>query len=156
MGKRLHAMYGKQVPLFLVVCDGGVPFYNRLRSEMQYNYDWQPEVMFIKASSYKGTKRGDLSVEWMPGSNQAALWGRDVLIVDDMVDSGVTNQALRKICGDLGALDVQTAAMLRRYSTPEDANLTYLFTVSDDAFVFGEGMDLDGQHRSLDGIHTLT
>ena len=155
IGPRLHAMYGVEPPLFVVLKQGGLPFYRRLRQEMEYSYEWTPEVVFVRASSYNGTERGDLTLSWTNDLDANKIWNRDVLVIDDIVDSGATLAGVRRLMQNLGANDVEACTMLRRHSTPIDAHLTFLWTLPDDAFVVGEGMDLDGQLRHLDGIHRV-
>ena len=155
MRTRLFNMYGVEPPLFVVVKQGGVPFYRRLRQEMEFSHEWTPEVLFVRASSYNGTERGDLTLSWMNDFDANKVWSRDVLIVDDITDSGATLASLRRILMDYGASDVQSVTMLRRHSTPPDRHNSFLFTVPDDSFVVGEGMDLDGQLRHLEGIHRV-
>lgn len=155
IGPRLHAMYGDEPPLFVVLKQGGLPFYRRLRQEMEYTYGWAPEVVFVRASSYNGTERGDLTLSWTNDADANKIWGRDVLVIDDIVDSGATLAGVRRLLENLGASDVEACAMLRRYSTPVDAHLTFLWTLPDDAFVVGEGLDINGRLRDLEGIHTI-
>lgn len=102
--------------------------------------------------------------EWQgSGLDPATLKSAPVLIVDDLVDSGKTLQMLKEKVLVLGVLEVKTAVLIRKFGDASgpvdfvgfDLNLDHS-TLSQkglkDYWLFGYGMDLDGQYRELDYV----
>ena len=109
--------------------------------------DMPLRVGVVQTSSYRGTARGPLSInaDMMPD-----IAGRDVLIFEDVVDTGLT---LRKLLGLLGTRmprSLKIAALLKK-DLAENADLPvdFLgFTIGPE-FVVGYGLDLDEKYRNL-------
>ena len=104
----------------------------------------------VHARSYRGTQAGPLetSLQAMP-----EVSGRDVLLVDDIFDTGRTLSRLKQEVLDRGAARVRIAVMLRKDVAREttDAPDWVGFEIADE-FVVGYGLDLDGQYRHLPDI----
>jgi len=119
----------------------------RLEGPVQLNMVW--------ASSYRGTAtspgRLDLRLDLLPD-----LAGHDVLVVDDIFDSGRTMQALMEELRRLGAARVRSLVLLRKQGRAEVA-LEPDFVGFDipDAFVVGYGLDFDGLWRHLPYLAAL-
>lgn len=83
----------------------------------------------------------------------SALAGRDVLIVEDIVDTGLTLNYLRDILMARGPRSVRTACLLSKPSRRKvDVRVEYIGFTIDDHFVVGYGLDYDGRYRSLPHI----
>jgi hypoxanthine phosphoribosyltransferase len=83
----------------------------------------------------------------------SALAGRDVLIVEDIVDTGLTLNYLREILMARGPRSVQTACLLSKPSRRKvDVPVEYIGFTIDDHFVVGYGLDYEGRYRSLPHI----
>jgi hypoxanthine phosphoribosyltransferase len=82
--------------------------------------------------------------------------GHDVLIVDDILDTGVTLEAVQKHVIQCGARRVDACVLLKKTKTrqPKVKARWFGFAVDDD-FVIGYGLDLDGRFRSLNDIRVL-
>ena len=110
------------------------------------------EVGMVWARSYRGaaTRPGrlDLRLDLLPD-----LSGRDVLLVDDIFDTGRTLEALVASLHEHGAASVRTLVLLRK---PDRAEVTmqpnYVGFDIPDAFVVGYGLDHDGAWRNLPEI----
>jgi len=143
--------YGCDLPLFVVVMNGAKPFADELLSHFE-----SPDVVQIRCRSYVGTQSQTLEVEELPIEQRARFWGREVLILEDIVDTGKTMIGLFAELKEWGAKDVRAVALLRRFSAPRlRAILATGFTVPNDAFVIGFGLDYNGQHRELPDIRKL-
>ncbi|HBG46616.1 MAG TPA: hypoxanthine phosphoribosyltransferase [Deltaproteobacteria bacterium] len=82
------------------------------------------------------------------------LKGRDVIIVEDIIDRGHTARALKKYFSDKGAASVKVCALLKRDGgSPEAAD--YLGAVIGRGFVVGYGMDYKERYRGLPGLYLI-
>ena len=82
-----------------------------------------------------------------------ALAGRDVLIVEDIVDTGLTLNYLRDILMARGPRSVRTACLLSKPSRRKvDVRVEYIGFTIEDHFVVGYGLDYEGRYRSLPHI----
>lgn len=113
------------------------------------------ELAFVSASSYRdGTEAGPLDVNFLPPGNE--IQGRNLLLVDDILDTGRT---LKGLCGELlrrGAREVKTCVFLdkpARRAVPVQPDFR-CFEV-EDLFVVGYGLDYAGRYRNLPYVGAL-
>lgn len=108
-----------------------------------------PEVDFISLSSYRKDTRSSGRVEILRDL-EMEVSGRDVLIVDDVLDSGRTLAFAKDLLAARGASRVRTCVLLDKKSA-RAVNVTSDFTAFDcpDYFVVGYGMDLAYRYREL-------
>jgi hypoxanthine phosphoribosyltransferase len=81
---------------------------------------------------------------------------RKVLILDDILDEGITLKAIVEESGRLGAVDIKTAVLVEKNlskSKPIQAN--YVGLNVPDCYVFGCGMDLYGWWRNMPAIYAI-
>lgn len=139
-------------PLFVGVLKGSIMFLADLVRHMGED----AEVDFVSVSSYGG---GTVS-SGQPKLRQdvsATVTGRDVLIVEDIVDSGKTIDFLTELFAQKGAKSVKTVALLSKPSR-RTVNVTvdYVGFEIADKFVVGYGMDFDEKYRGLPDICVLS
>lgn len=115
----------------------------------------QLELAFVSASSYgEGTTSGALQLNFFPAESE--IQGRNLLLVDDILDSGRT---LSRLVGEMhrrGAREVKTCVFLdkpARRAVPFQADFR-AFEV-DDLFVVGYGLDFAGHYRNLPYVGAL-
>jgi hypoxanthine phosphoribosyltransferase len=112
-------------------------------------------IALVQASSYRGATTTATTLV----INEAFapdVTGRDVLLLDDILDTGHTLAALVQHIGDRGAASVRTAVLLRkigRQVIPLEPN--YCGFVIPDAFVVGYGLDYNDDHRHLPYVGVL-
>jgi hypoxanthine phosphoribosyltransferase len=114
------------------------------------------ELEFVRASSYPtGTSsNGRLRLAHMV---EGTLVGRHVLLVEDIIDSGVTVNAVRRRIERLGAASVRLAALLDRPARRQvEVRIDFTGFVIPDRFVIGYGLDYAGLYRELPHIYALT
>ena len=113
------------------------------------------EVMTARASSYEGTEsRGELVINWLPARERVE--GRHVLLVEDIVDTGVTMAALVEEMAALGAASVRVCALLNKPSRRRrEVEVAYVGFDIPDVFVVGYGLDYDGGFRNLREIREI-
>jgi hypoxanthine phosphoribosyltransferase len=111
-------------------------------------------VGVVQASSYKsGTTRGALSInaDMMPD-----IRGRDVLLIDDIFDTGHTLAEVVRRMRELGPLSLRTAVLLEKQGRQEvSLRPDYVAFEIPDEFVVGYGLDYGDEYRNLAYIATL-
>ena len=113
------------------------------------------ELSFVLARSYRGAGPGErLDVEWMPSASE--LQGRDVLLVDDILDTGRTLQHLVRELRARGAREVKTCVLLDKPARrTADVSADWSCFTIPDVFVVGYGLDFDGRYRNLPCVAAL-
>lgn len=135
-------------PLVLCVMAGGVVFAGQLLPRL----DFPLEIDYLHVTRYGQNVRGG-ALSW-----RAAPWtsvnGRDVLVIDDILDEGITLAAIRDRLLQLGAASVRCAVFVEKDNgkqRPVAADFVGLRVP--DRFVFGFGMDIAGMWRNLPAIY---
>jgi hypoxanthine phosphoribosyltransferase len=152
MAAALGARIGKLNPLVLCVMNGGLIFCGQLLTRLPFPL----EVSYLHATRY-GRESSGGELEWQ-ASLQVDLAGRTVLLVDDILDEGITLKALTDECQARGARQVLTAVLVdkqhdRKVLPGYRADFTGLEIA--DRFVFGYGLDYDGMWRNAAGIYAV-
>ena len=136
-------------PLFLCVMIGGmVPTGNLLP-----RLDFPLEVDYVHATRYQGKTRGG-ELTWLV-KPRTSLEGRTVLIVDDILDGGVTLAGIVDYVKNNGAKAVLTAVLVDKHHKRVENGLQkadYVGLTIDDHFIFGYGMDYNEYLRNAPGI----
>ena len=137
-------------PLLLAVLNGSFIFAADLMREM----DIPCEISFVKLASYQGTTSTG-TIKEVLGINED-LAGRTVIIVEDIVESGLTMQRMIESLGTRNPASVHICTLLlkpERLKVP--LNIEYVaFSIPND-FILGYGRDYDQQGRQLKDIYTL-
>ena len=112
------------------------------------------ELAFVSASSYRdGTSAGNLEINFFPTGE---IEGRNLLLVDDILDTGQTMSRLKAEFLERGAAEVATCVFLdkpSRRAAPLEADFKVLEV--DDLFVVGYGLDFAGRYRNLPYVGVL-
>jgi hypoxanthine phosphoribosyltransferase len=113
------------------------------------------ELAFLAASSYRGgTRAGGLEINFFPAGNE--IEGRDLLLVDDILDTGSTLRALKSELQRRGARAVKTCVFLdkpARRAVPLKPDFR-CFEI-ENSFVVGYGLDFAGRYRNLPYVGAL-
>lgn len=139
-------------PIFLCVVVGGIVALGNLLPRL----DFPLEVDYIHATRYRNTTRGH-EIEWKAEPN-IDLSNRTVVIVDDILDGGITLAEIIKYCKDKQASDVYSAILVDKHNARiEGGTPTADFTglKVDNHYVFGYGMDYKGYLRNAPGIYVV-
>lgn len=150
MGAAISNELKNELPLFLVVLNGSFMFAADLLKEVNIPC----EVSFVKLSSYSGTSSTG-TVNELIGLKEN-ISGRTVVIVEDIVDSGLT---IKRLCDALGKKKAGriliVTALFKEECYKENVRIDYIgFKIPSD-FVVGYGLDYDGLGRNLKDIHIL-
>ena len=138
-------------PVVLCVMLGGLIPCGRLLPMLDFPLD----LDYLHATRYRGATSGS-TLHWLVRP-RCPLAGRDVLIVDDILDEGRTLAAIIADCERLGARSVKVAALVRKRHQRCVPGLVadYIGLEVDDHYVFGEGMDYHEGLRNVRGIHAI-
>jgi hypoxanthine phosphoribosyltransferase len=154
MAVRIRNDYAGDVPVYLTVMQGGLPFAGQLALELGAR-GLDLVFDYLHATRYRGTTSGGvLTWKHRPAT---PLRGRRVLLVDDIVDEGHTLAAVRAWCEAEGARDVRiaTLAVKRHDRCVPGLCADYAGLDVPDRYVFGYGLDYHEQGRSLPAIYAL-
>lgn len=151
MGAELHRKFEGKKPLMICVLRGAAFFFTDLCREM----DLMMDMDFIAASSYfNGTKStGTVHLVKDSGIDMA---NRDVIIVEDIIDSGLTLEYLVKIFETRNPASITTVALLDKdVNKPNRFHVDYYGFKIPDEFVIGYGLDYADYYRNLPYIGVL-
>lgn len=137
-------------PVFLVVLNGAFLF----AAELIKRTNLHCEVEFVRLASYSGlSSTGDVKTLLGLGTN---IEGRDVIVIEDIVDTGNTIRQLFEQLTRMHANSIKIATLLYKPDAYQGfVNLDYVgFEIPDD-FVVGFGLDYDGYGRNINGIYKI-
>jgi hypoxanthine phosphoribosyltransferase len=153
MAEKITAALKDTNPLVLCLMSGAMVIGGKLLPRLDFNL----QLDYIHATRYRNQTTGGNAVEWLV-KPQHDLFGRTVLIVDDILDEGITLHEVIRWCEQQGAKKVYTAVMVdKHHNRRQPANLTADFVGLDvpDRYVFGYGMDYKGYLRNAPGIYAV-
>jgi hypoxanthine phosphoribosyltransferase len=150
MAKEISERFSDSDPIFLCVVIGGiVPLGNLLP-----RLDFPLEVDYIHVTRYQGKNCGE-EIIWKARPARC-LKDRVIIIVDDILDGGLTLSAIIDYCREQQAKEVYTAVLLDKQKPREKGGLEKADIhglVIDDRFVFGYGLDYKEYLRNAPGIY---
>ncbi len=147
---KINADYQGKKPLFLVVLNGAFMFASDLLKKITI----ECEISFVKLSSYSGTKSTHI-VRELIGLDEA-LTNRYVIIVEDIIDTGITMENTIQKLMHLQAADVKIATLLfKPKSFRKNYAIDYIGMEIPNGFIVGYGLDYDGLGRNLPDIYKV-
>jgi hypoxanthine phosphoribosyltransferase len=148
LGAQITADYADRPPLLVCVLKGAFPFL----ADLARAIDLPIEIDFMAVSSY-GSATKTSGIVRIVKDLDAELKGRHVLIVEDIVDSGLTLRYLRRNLGVREPASLEVCALLVKEGLQrEDPDLAYVgFSIPPD-FVVGYGLDVAEKYRNLPDI----
>ena len=151
LGDRLYERFHDKNPMFVGVLNGCVIFMADLVRAAQL----KSEVEFIGLSSYKNATKSSGSVQ-ITRDLQRDINGRDIIVVEDILDSGNTLAFLKDYMLAKGAKSITIVTLLDKPARREKAITADLagFVVPDE-FVVGYGLDYCQQYRNMPYIGVL-
>ena len=152
MGREISRVYADlETPLVLVVILKGATVF---AADLLRSLSIPAELEFVRAASYgSGTTRGALRLAHMI---DGPLVDRHVLLVEDIVDSGHTVDAITRRMRRMKPGSLRLAALLDRPARRAvKVNIDFKGFVIPDRFVIGYGLDYAGLYRELPGIYSL-
>jgi hypoxanthine phosphoribosyltransferase len=149
LAQQINADYEDRTPLFLPILNGSFMFASDLLKEVTLSC----RVSFVKVSSYAGGTTSTGQLNTLIGHDES-VFGLDIIIVEDIVDSGLTLQRIMDDLKGLGAKSVESVALLRKQpARDKNVHVKYVGFELDHEFVVGYGLDYDGLGRNLPDIY---
>lgn len=150
MGAQISLDFAGKKPMIVGLLKGSVPF----MAELIKHLDLDLQIDFMDVSSYSGTEsQGDVKIN---KDLDVSIKGLDILLVEDIVDTGRTLDTVKNLLYSKGAADVKIATLLdkpdRRVIQIEP---DYTGFVIPDEFVIGFGLDFDQKYRNLPYVGVL-
>jgi hypoxanthine phosphoribosyltransferase len=148
LAKSISNDYAGKIPVFLPVLNGSFMFASDLIKEVSIPC----RISFVKVSSYEGTNStGQLKT--LIGLDES-LFNQDIIIVEDIVDTGFTLQKIVEELTALGIKSVEVVTLLRKKpARDKEVKVKYVGFEIDNEFVLGYGLDYDGLGRNYKQIY---
>lgn len=148
----ITAQLAETNPVLLCIMNGGLIFSGQLLTQLAFPL----EVGYCHATRY-GQATSGADLDWIVRP-RLELQGRTVLLLDDILDEGVTLAAIADFCRHQGAARVLMAVLVdkrhdRKVSPGFRADFTGMET--EDRFLFGFGLDYKGYWRNAPGIYAV-
>jgi len=141
---------GKE-PLFIGVLNGAVFFLCDLLREVSVS----SRMDFIKASSY-GTGRASSGQVHLSKDLDFDVQGKDVILVEDIVDTGLTLNRIQEWLAERRPASVRICALIdKRERRMEEVDIDYVGFQVKEGFLVGYGLDCNERYRHLPDIYTL-
>lgn len=137
-------------PLFICVLNGAFMF----AGDLMKTIDFPCEITFVKLSSYEGIYTTG-SVKEVIGLNESVV-DRNVIVVEDIVDTGITMERILNSLTAKGAKSIRVATFLQKPDALQrDIRVDYVAMKIPNDFIVGYGLDYDGYGRNLKDIYTV-
>ncbi len=150
LGREISLEYEAKFPMFVVVLNGSFMF----AAELMKSINIPCEITFVRVSSYSKTQSTGQLREIL--GLKESIEGRHVIIVEDIVDTGLTMSELLFQLSIQKPESIQVATMLFKPSALKTPlNVKYVGFEIENRFVIGYGLDYDNQGRNLDAIYVL-
>ena len=150
MGKKISAQYSNSNPIFIGVLNGSFIFMADLLRSVSIDC----EVDFIKVRSYSGRKSSG-TIKLLKDVS-CDIKGRDVIIVEDIIDTGLSIKFLYKRIMEANPNSVAVATFLHKPRKPKlDFPIDFIGFEIPHKFVVGYGLDFNQKMRHLDELYYI-
>jgi hypoxanthine phosphoribosyltransferase len=150
LAQKINSELVNDKPLFLVVLNGSFMFAADLLKEVTI----ECEISFIKLASYHGTSSTGTVTEMIGLTEE--IKGRTVVIVEDIVDTGITLEKLVNLLTKKEVKQIKVASfLLKPDAYKKDISVDYVGMEIPNEFVVGYGLDYDGLGRNMKDIFVL-
>lgn len=152
LGEQISKDYTGKIPVFIGVLNGAFIFMSDLLKNITINC----EVDFFKLSSYGDAKISSGKVKLLKELN-CDVNGRDIIIVEDIVDSGLSIKYLEDIFKEHNPASMKVVSLLMKpKSLKYDVKIDYIGYNIPSKFVIGYGLDYEQKYRNLKSIYVLS
>jgi len=150
MGKTISHDYADKDPLFIAVLNGAFMF----AAELFKHISIPANITFVKVASYKSTESTGVIEEIL--GLEYDITGRHVVLIEDIVDTGITMAALLDTMHEYRPQSIAIASLLTKPSALiKPITVQYCGFEIENKFVVGYGMDYDTYGRNLNGIYQV-
>ena len=150
LAERLNNDYACKNPVIVCILNGAFVF----AADLVRYLSFQPDIQFAKFASYDGMQTTGTVREILGATTD--LKGRDVIIVEDIVDTGITMKHVVARFLEQGAASVKIACMLQKPEKLQvDLQVDYCAMEIANDFIVGYGLDYDGYGRNYPDIYKV-
>lgn len=150
IANQINVEYKDKNPLFLVMLNGAFMFASQLFKELTIDC----ETSFVKYASYEGTQ-STCELKELIGLN-SSLEGREVVIIEDIIDSGYTMKCLLQKLEAMKVASVKVATMLFKPNAFKfDYKIDYIGMNIGNEFIVGYGLDYNQHGRNYGSIYKV-
>ena len=149
VSSKINNDYKNKEPLFIGLLKGAIPFMTDLVKKINLKCF----VDYIKVSSYNGSEStGNININ----GHIPNVKDKDIIIIDDILDTGLTLLNLKTLFKNNGAKSIKIAVLLdkkegRKYNIEAD----YIGSICPNEFIVGDGLDYNDKYRNLPYIAIL-
>ncbi len=152
VANEMNQVMADKIPVLLCVMNGAVVFMGQLATQLNFPL----QIDYIHVTRYQGGIEGR-EIHWVAEPN-IDLKDRAVLIIEDILDGGLTLAAVENFCADQGAAEVFTATLVNKVREREEGGVEKCDFVGlniEDKFLIGYGLDFQGFLRNDPGIYVV-
>lgn len=151
LAQQISSEFQQKLPLVLVVMKGGY----FVASELLRRLNFPLEVDYLEATRY-GKNTSGACLNWLHKS-ATQIQARDIILVDDVFDEGITLAEINTYLQDAGANSVKSLVLIEKQVANRkiDFRPDYIGALLPNRFLFGCGMDLAGIWRNLPQIYAI-
>lgn len=150
VGEAINRDLADTNPLFICVLNGAFMF----AGDLMKTVNFPCEITFVKLSSYEGFLTTG-NVKEVIGLNESIV-DRNVIVVEDIVDTGITMEKIISSLQSKGAKSIKIATFLQKpEALQRDIQVDYVAMKIPTDFIVGYGLDYDGYGRNLKEIYTV-
>ena len=148
MAKDINSVLAEQNPIVLCVMNGGIVTAGKLLTQLSFPLTLDA----INVSRYGQQTTGN-EINWIQ-KPASSLKDRVILVVDDILDQGLTLEAIYQYCREQGASYVYSAVLIdKQLSTTKPVQADFIGLSVADHYIYGYGMDYKGYLRNAPGIY---
>lgn len=150
IAKRMNRELQDTNPLFIAILNGSFMF----ASDLFHKLNFPCEITFVKLASYSGTKSTE-TVRQLIGIDEDIV-GRNIVIIEDIIDSGLTMERVLAQLQMIGAADIKIATLLYKPNAFKgNYSIDYIGLEIGNDFIVGYGLDYDKQGRNFKDIYKI-
>ena len=149
LAKEVSDQYADRLPVVLTVMGGGLIFSGQLLTRLFFPL----ECDYLHVTRYSGKTQGG-KVVWVV-SPKINFAGRDVIVVDDILDHGITWKHIKQYLLEHGAKSAQLVVLCDKVLDKKHIEADFIGFSVPDRYVFGCGMDINEYWRNLPEVRAL-
>lgn len=144
----MNARYAGERLLVMPIMTGALVYAGQLLPKL----DFELELDYVHATRYDGARAGG-ELHWLVKPRQPVA-GRSILLLDDILDEGITLQRIHDWLIAEGATEVAISVLVHKQKAlPQPCKPTFPALTVADRYIYGFGLDADGLWRNADGIY---
>lgn len=152
IANEMNEKFAHQAPVLLCVMNGAVIFMGQLVTRLTFPL----QIDYLHVTRYQGELEGR-ELHWV-AEPRIDLTGRTVVVIEDILDAGLTLAAVKKYCQQQEAKEIYFAVLIDKNSPRAEGGVQvcdFTGVKVDNRFLFGYGLDYKGYLRNIPGIYAV-